>query len=88
MRLYSEYQAHLLKQYWFCLNATNIYIYIYILYEGCSNNSKPHPEGRAIIEYFCCHNTQTILIKLWKIVHVNVLIFVQVYTNVKSVQQI
>ena len=37
-----------------------------VMSEDCSKSSKSHPERRAIAEYFCCANTQTLLIKTRK----------------------
>ena len=40
-------------------------------------SSKPHPEGRATAEHFCCTNTQPFLIKLEKLIQISVLISVR-----------
>ena len=58
-----------------------IYIYIYIYrytYKGCWKSSMPHPEQRAIAEYFYYGNTLLLLIKLEKLIQISVLISVQV----------
>ncbi len=42
----------------------SIWVYYQLIYKGCSESSKPHPEKRVITEDICCGNLRPLLIKL------------------------